>query len=127
MRITPVISVTGMRNTYVIVNNKMQLYQSHLIGYLSTSDGYIVNYAANYKAARRYRFRWWATHRAKVLTSNSNWYFYVYRKVGEVRGVWIFELVDKTINDDMMKARQLTCQKIEMIVDEWRRRKKITE
>ena len=116
-----------MRKKYVICPKTREYYRSFSripISFYCFSSSDITVYSTKfYKDARRFRFLFWATHRARFLSRHSEELYYVYEVIDQVNGIDILCITDNTINDRLIKAEQKAQEKIDQIIEEWKKRK----
>ena len=108
------------KKTYVIIDTEGHFYRSHCAAFFATSPyPLLVTHTADLGNARRFRSLRWATHRAKVLSTNTNRYYYVHEVIGEgaerkmpIRNEQAVEMIRK--NDSA------TMEEVERIIDRWK-------
>ena len=114
-----------MFKTYIIVDEHLQMYRSHWNPSLMIAEGYMVEYALTYTRAKKFHTLWYAKHRVNTLLRHTDSYFYVYQKIVEVDGIYLFELIDKSLSEKKKKCEQEYEEKILKIIQERKKRKNL--
>lgn len=112
-----------MRQEYIVSTENGEMYRSFisipLPFYCFGNSDICVNSTIKYSEARKFRFLWWATHRARFLSNHTDSYYYVF--TGErIGSFYKMSIVDETINDKLKKGRAKTQEKIDKMINDWK-------
>ena len=108
------------KKTYVIRNSDGRYYRSFCDSSFTTAHSQVlVTETTEIEEARKFRYLWWATHRAKYLSINAFGYYYVFEII-ESPSETLLQIRSKDAIDKIRNRDDETMREIEGIITKWK-------
>lgn len=109
-----------MGKTFVIIDTNGCYYRSFCDNFFTTAHCQVfVTDTSDYERAKKFRFLWWATHRAKILSIKASCYHYVYEVIRE-KPEQILIIRNNAVIERIRKKDSETLEEVERIIAEWK-------
>ena len=114
-----------LKRTFVIIDTDGRYYRSFFEPFFAiTHSRVLVNDTKELEKARKFRTLWWATYRAKYLSKNASpGYYYVYEWIKNTDGKSMMIMRNEQVIDKIKQKDADTLEKIQQIIDDWRKRR----